>query len=555
MHHPLKRSKRSRETSGSSSYSPSPRLEQRYRGPPHLPSSNFSQFVGFIVAILITGTLYISLSKSAPRRTATSLTPPNTTDFGIGSTRVRSPSPKVIDRTVLHILHDIHEPDDHHDLSPSTVSRPHLKWPPIVTRIPESKDELEHTGARAPSVLIAPGADTIRFDESVCGSFPCRFLLPLRIAEQEPKAHLHIHQLAILASSLNRTLVLPNVGNNRIGACSKWPLDSYYDVDLFRSALPAIDTLPFTVFDNWSETRPILPTSRVVSFSVSKRDSLPDLLTDDDFTIDYGLADHKVASCLHSKFPRLHQRSSIISLRFYRNDPIKRSTSQRLIQILSEAVDSVEYFSDELAALRESDVLAIEWDLRHPIFPEPNIDLQYSHALVELAERLASFTGPYIAVHWRLERVPVENLAWCAASLVSTLRSVLDDDDSGLQLVWFATDYRTLSEQPSGAKTKSARSGTFRAVTPEHEEAMNILQDAFQMGGDLEGYAMTELPSQIKRLRMFEGNVQFEEEVLEDSGVSGILDKLVSMQSQVFVSGSRACSKMRCVFMTADGNI
>lgn len=42
---------------------------------------------------------------------------------------------------------------------------------------------------------------------------------------------------------------------------------------------------------------------------------------------------------------------------------------------------------------------------------------------------------------------------------------------------------------------------------------------------------------------MFEGNIQFEEEVLEDSGVSGILDKLVSMQSQVFISGSRACSK------------
>jgi hypothetical protein len=54
---------------------------------------------------------------------------------------------------------------------------------------------------------------------------------------------------------------------------------------------------------------------------------------------------------------------------------------------------------------------------------------------------------------------------------------------------------------------------------------------------------MTELPWQINKLRMFEGNVRFKEEVLEDSGVSGILNKLVSMQSQVFVSGSKACSK------------
>jgi hypothetical protein len=565
MHHPLKRSKRLRERTDSSSYlarSPSPRLEQRHRGPRSLPSNFPSlQSVGFIVAILVTGTLYISLSKSASRRTWTSPTPLNTTvtDIGIGSTRVRSPSPKVIDRTLLHdVLHDIHEPDDHHhDSSSSTVSRSHLKWPPIVTRIPESNDvsELEHTGVRG--IAPAVSAAAVEFDESICTSFPCRFLLPLRIAEREPKAHLHLHQLAILASSLNRTLVLPNVGNNRIGACSKWPLDSYYDVDLLRSALRAINTLPFTVFDNWSETRPILPTSRVISFSVSnngEQDSLPDPLIDDDFTIDYGLADHKVASCLHSRFPRLHQSSSMISFRFYRSDLVRPSTSQRVIQILSEAVDSVEYFSDELAALRRSDVLAIEWDLRHPIFPESNIDLQYSHALVELAERLASHTGPYIAVHWRLERVPVENLAWCAASLVSTLRSVLDDD-SGPRLVWFATDYHTLSEQPNGVKTKSAKYGTFQAVTPEHEEAMNILQDAFQTGGDLEGYTMTELPSQIKKLRMFEGNVQLEEDVLEDSGVSGILDKLVSMQSQVFVSGSKACSKTRCVFLAAGGNI
>ncbi|KAG2110257.1 uncharacterized protein F5147DRAFT_574951 [Suillus discolor] len=493
------------------------------------------------------GSLYVSLSKSVSRRTGTSPTPPNTTDFGIGPTRVRSPSPKIVDRTVLHVLHDIHEPSDHHDLSPSTVTRPHLKWPPIVTRIPEPKDisELEHTIVHVPSIL---SADAVQFDESVCGSFPCRFLLPLRIAEQEP---LHLHQLAILASSLNRTLVLPNVGNNRMGACSKWPFDLYYDVDLLRSALPAINILPFTVFDNWSETRSILPTSRTISFSVSKSGER-DLLPDDHFTIDHGLADHKAASCLNSKFPRLYQSSSIISFKFYRNNP---STSQHLIQILSEAVDSVEYFSDELAALPRSDVLAIEWDLRHRIFPEPNIDLQYSHALVELAERLAGFTGSYIAVHWQLERVPVENLAWCAASLVSTLRSVLGDDDSGPQLVWFASDYHTFSEQPNGVKTKNARSGTFRVVTPEHEEAMNILQDAFQTGGDLEGYAMTELSSQIKRLRMFEGNVQFEEDILEDSGVSFILDKLVAMQSQVFVSGSKACSKTRCVFMTAGGNI
>jgi hypothetical protein len=38
------------------------------------------------------------------------------------------------------------------------------------------------------------------------------------------------------------------------------------------------------------------------------------------------------------------------------------------------------------------------------------------------------------------------------------------------------------------------------------------------------------------------------QEVLKDAGVLGILDKLVSVRSTVFVIASKDCGKTRCVF-------
>lgn len=41
----------------------------------------------------------------------------------------------------------------------------------------------------------------------------------------------HLYQLGLLARSLNRTLVLPNVDRARFGSCQAHPFEFYYQAD------------------------------------------------------------------------------------------------------------------------------------------------------------------------------------------------------------------------------------------------------------------------------------------------------------------------------------
>ncbi|KAF8434179.1 hypothetical protein L210DRAFT_3348147, partial [Boletus edulis BED1] len=159
-------------------------------------------------------------------------------------------------------------------------------------------------------------------------------------------------------------------------------------------------------------------------------------------------------------------------------------------------------------------------------------------------------------VHWRMENVPVQNLAWCAASLVSTLHALLHDDVTGKDVrhVWLATDHtRPLSafmDDHDVGMAKDVRddgpmrkSSTFKTVSLEHDDAIGILAEAFQSGGELEAWKLTDLAGQIRHYPYVEGRFDVNETLLGDSGVFGILDKLVVVQARVFVSGSTDCSK------------
>ncbi|KIJ10768.1 hypothetical protein PAXINDRAFT_53491, partial [Paxillus involutus ATCC 200175] len=174
-------------------------------------------------------------------------------------------------------------------------------------------------------------------------------------------------------------------------------------------------------------------------------------------------------------------------------------------------------------------------------------------------------------VHWRMENVPVQNLAWCAASLVSVLHGMLEDNVIGenVRNVWLATDYPYVSlaeasgagfmldkngdgdgdendgrRERSPARQGAQKSSTFKVFTPEHDDAIAVLREAFQPGGDLDAWKLSDLSEQLRRYPYVEGRISIDEELLDDSGVRGILDKLVVVQSQVFVGGSKDCSKV-----------
>jgi hypothetical protein len=328
--------------------------------------------------------------------------------------------------------------------------------------------------------------------------------------------------------------------------------------------------------------------------------------------------------------------------------------------------DGQEEWEDE----NELDVLVVNWDLRRPIFdlspplegsqPTPassEVDdrietvpttLPYSPHLRALSKLLAPDhvnnsdmpeaeareggdegererrQQPYIAIHWRMETVPLSVLEDCAYALIDTLSNLLAEieienelvDDFGDQpessvegrdgnkeqrsktktKVWFASDYPYPLSARSSDSRALPKSGTFKTFNEKHERAIRILKSAFHSppssasspplsdeahenegvleggigGGELAEWAeLVDISSSsIRSLANGDSSVWKNQlnlngttsgpwgdpaatsELLQDTGVLGILDKLIVMRADWFVSGSRRCSRQRYVLIS-----
>ena len=490
----------------------------------------------------------------------------------------------------------------------------HNPWPPPITRVPEESGPEDLAKTVDNCTHDNEHTTLASFDSTYCNG-PCRFLLPVRIGEQESKARMHLTQLLMLAQRLNRTLVLPNVGKSRLSVCSEWHFGAYYNTSGFagRSDAPAPRlTVGLEAFTKWVNERPVPPCGFVISMQSIPQDCHGvDVLasrTDSQgvpLIVEKAEVDPKIGSCLESKLPRLHWSLPWTTLSVTLHSGVLKTDSNtltRLVQLLSNNLgvdtdadfdlmtgpgydyDRAPYPNASHLSLADVDVLVLDYALRHPLFPtsaHPDVHLDYAPALVVLADRIADNLGLFLGVHWRMETVPVQNLAWCAASLVSTLQARLQDDSdragtqARIKYVWLATDHphplgTALLTRGIGvgsgvdwsANNKDGeygdgegplnKSSTFKARASEHDDAIGILVEAFQPGGDLDAWALTDLAEQLRRYPYVEGAFDIDNTLLRDPGVLGILDKLVLERATVFVSGTVECSKTRCARVVSD---
>ncbi|KAF8910417.1 hypothetical protein CPB84DRAFT_1723503 [Gymnopilus junonius] len=159
----------------------------------------------------------------------------------------------------------------------------------------------------------------------------------------------------------------------------------------------------------------------------------------------------------------------------------------------------------------------------------------------DLAERYAP-KDPYLVIHWRMETVDPEILEECAHALVDVLTSILHDHTlaENVTTVWFASDYPYPIARRTATNRRlavAAKSGTFRDFEIRHEEAVDVLRSAFDQQGELDGWKLTDFAESIEDVR----NV--DHDLLADPGVLGILDKLVSIEANLFVGGSSRCAR------------
>ncbi|TFK27864.1 hypothetical protein FA15DRAFT_117870 [Coprinopsis marcescibilis] len=449
--------------------------------------------------------------------------------------------------------------------------------PPTITLIPEARVPSKNSFPLSTFNASAVCDPTIRTDSHAnpnVGQRPCRFLLPLRIAEQESKARIHLHQIMHLAKQLNRILVLPNAGKSRLGACYKWPFHTYYNLDTENS-----DDLPEVVgledFKLWSEVyakgekngrrgldsqlvslAPAIP--GVLAQDAEEFLTLGDLLV---HRYDTELApETEFPGCFPSKFEHLDLRDNSLYIALGEQETFSlrsRSIPQAdlgnaIIDVLRSYPSNSNTDQDAQVPLEipttqppDPDVLILNWELRHPLFQTSlSPPLTYSPSVESLSSRLAPAPNSYLGIHWRMETVDSQVLAECAHSLIDLVSSMLHDTDhlaKDVNTVWFASDYPypILDSELKNSRTSFAKSGTFRNFNEHHETAVGILKEAFKEGGELHEWDLVDVNEATANANLHKGD----EDLLQDTGILGIVDKLILSRARLLVGGSKKCSK------------
>jgi len=481
--------------------------------------------------------------------------------------------PPLVDRAILEKIAGL-DLEDEADLSgsgtdfsiPISTNSPYafspFFRPPRVTRIPEVQPQ-------APSNLEADTQDRFCSKENADNiPPPCKFLLPLKIAEQGLNAHVHLAQLLRLARALNRTLVLPNVGKNRVGACRRWRFGTYYDERALLSK-PDGDDSSYVIqqdrFKAWVDSLGYSPSSQLISVDWTYPKNFPPFSvgeqSDDglDFYIHHNSETatmfYNLAGCLNRKFPQLDLTgpspplSSVVS-DYGKQQRSSGDISRALLENLSRPTlthaqsgalrttsnHSTDYDFDRVQI--SPDVLIVSWNIPLSTFqPHPTATIHYSPQLRALAARLVRRLGPYIVVTWDVETSRGDAVLGCVEALRSVLHYVLSSGKQlGIKNIWLAGN---LSPSDLLHSSEPLCTSTFT------EESF-FASDVKLTGVRQELERMIREGEEVDDVANNGDEVVRKQEVIKDAGVLGILDKLVSMRSTVFVTASKGCGKTRC---------
>ncbi|KAI9608041.1 hypothetical protein H4Q26_005494 [Puccinia striiformis f. sp. tritici PST-130] len=353
-----------------------------------------------------------------------------------------------------------------------------------------------------------------------CPASPCKFLIAGYLGEQETKAQIHIHQLGLLAISLNRTLVLPQVSQSRLGSCLEHPFDLYYQPDSLDQL--GIKTITHHQFIQWATTQTELPTSRLISIvdhhqipstptkgSISYDTTTPNNILsfkpDHQFclknTLKPSTDNHAPPSkkFINLNFENFKPLSIISPNKWAKNKNQRDKFAERIINSIRE--------SDQETKSGRSfnpDVLMMNYELRYPFLDPESTKIQnlilarneqdepskpnqlkrfehfeYAKIWTELAESIVKQTPTMVGIHWRQENIKVDQLSKCASSLLIRLKSLKLSFPS-LQVIYLSTDYpieHVFSGISNlGGTSVKAHSGTFsKSITVEHHQIMKEL--------------------------------------------------------------------------------
>ncbi|CAJ0631479.1 3818_t:CDS:2 [Entrophospora sp. SA101] len=344
--------------------------------------------------------------------------------------------------------------------------------------------------------------------------------------EQETKANLHIRSFVRLAEALDRILVISNVGISRVRACTTFSPSFYYNLKLLQEMFPNAKFITQKEYELWVDNQSEKIVAEHFLFNALRNITLNDYEGPQQHGPN-GL--YKTFTIANSSSIYYKKRMNFI--KHYKTCPydlklnklnLTKLKEVRLFRsgVLTKSVEKREMFSKFLTKALESDsqVLLISSNFRQPLFPDMREPIPYAeHILNEASKITDRLESSYIAIHWRMEQTRSANLPGCAKELVRTINEI--KKNTRIKNVYLATDF-PISYNKNGSiinteisNVMKTQSDTFSDITAQHIRAMNILTSS-----------------------------------IEGPGVQGILDKLVCINSNYFLSGPRGCCRISSGF-------
>nr|CAG8433136.1 655_t:CDS:2 [Entrophospora candida] len=380
----------------------------------------------------------------------------------------------------------------------------------------------------------------------------CKFIFPYSVPEQESRANIHMRTLIQLAESLDRILVIPNVGSSRFAVNSPLPPTFYYDFNLLQKIFPNAKFVPQDEYKLWIENQP--NHKKIIAEHILLKE------VKDINAVWLTKGDYEELQQQQNLQNGLYESFTIVKNSSYYKERMKFIDNNKKIlyklnmnitklkEVRIYKVKEVEKFGEFVIENLKSDsqILLVGVNMGRQMFLNMYEPIPYAEHIRNEALKIANqLNSSYIAIHWRMELVLPENLPNCAIELVKEIQQIRKD--TGIKNVYLATDFPIIYEKNGSISMNSkdignhAQSGTFHPITSHHIKAMKILISAIKdikTWKSLDGFGYLKY---IGKEEENKENILFKE--LQGAGVQGILDKLVCINSNYFLSGPNGCCK------------
>lgn len=358
-------------------------------------------------------------------------------------------------------------------------------------------DELQVRPPEEPMEELEPPARAATWNLDHCTDerSSCQFLLPGWIGGQESRGQEHLYRLGLLAVALDRIresflllsapvtrnpaadsrvsayvsfhpqVVLPNASHSELGVCLPRPYTFYYDATSLASF--GVSTVTQAEFSSWLVSRSVPPSGQRIVLQ-RRGTSTPGTATPPPVVEIGGVVDltdkaKAQISCM-DEFPINYE--SYESLAMYGLFSDSQEAGDEFVASFVQHIRAVTGFIDtsppSLDYPATPTVLSIPvivpwWtttggrvgvnlsviETLNPTALQPSpafTHLAYAPAWVAATTSIIDKLSPFVAIHWRTERLVLENFAPCTQSLVATLTD-LKREYPALTTVYLLTDY------------------------------------------------------------------------------------------------------------------